>query len=112
MLGQEAYTDGRVTRALTDAIIHDRLSPDLLFNVFEKVALDFYPGLAEVMRDAMDAGAEFIHLSGTGPALYTVTHREEEGLGIRDKLVSKGYNAWLLQLTEASSYLTPSSLSN
>ena len=112
MLGRDSYTDGRVTRALTDAIDQGRFSSDLSFNVFEQVAFDAYSGLDRVMRDTIQAGATFVHLSGTGPALYALASGEAEGLRIRDRLVSGGHRAWLLQTTGASSHLTPASMSN
>ena len=51
LLGRESYSGGQVTRALVDAMEQGRFSWQMLYNAFESVAFDVFPGLDGVMRD-------------------------------------------------------------
>ena len=112
MLGKTSYTNGQVTRALVNAINFSCFSHELLFNVFEQVAVDAFPGLDGIMEDMNQAGADFVHLSGTGPALYTLVSSEVEGQRIRSKLIQNGHRAFLVKTTEGSPHLTLASDAN
>ena len=70
MLGRSSYTGGAVTRALVNEIEHGRLSEELLYNVFEEVAFDVFPGLDRVMEDMEVEGVGRVSLSGSGPAPF------------------------------------------
>ena len=63
-------------------------------------------------RFAAQAGADFVHLSGTGPALYTLVSSEVEGQRIRSKLIQNGHRAFLVKTTEGSPHLTLASDAN
>ena len=106
LLDRESYTRGQVTRALVDAIKQGRFSWQMLYNAFESMAFDVFPGLDGVMRDMEAVGAHHVSLSGSGPALYTLVTDEEEGRRIRDGLVRRGHRAFLVETTNASPHLT------
>ena len=106
LLGRESYTRGQVTRALVDAMEQGRFSWQMLYNAFESVAFDVFPGLDGVMRDMEAVGARHISLSGSGPALYTLVADKEQGRRIRDGLVRLGRRAFLVETTNASPHLT------
>lgn len=66
-------SDGTATRELLDAL---RQGGDItsmpLYNSFERAAFEVFPGLSDVRRQMLDAGAPNVHLSGSGPTLYTL----------------------------------------
>ena len=105
-LDRDSYTDGQMTRAMVDAMEQGRFSWQMLYNAFESVAFDVFPGLDRVMRDMEASGAQHVSLSGSGPALYTLVADEEEGSRVRDGLILLGHRTFLLETTSASPYLT------
>ena len=106
LLDRESYTRGQVTRTLVDAMEQGRFSWQMLYNAFESVAFDVFPGLDGVMRDMEAVGARHVSLSGSGPALYTLVADKEQGRRIRDGLVRLGRRAFLVETTNASPHLT------
>ena len=51
--------------------------PQFLFNVFDSVAFEAFPGLEAYWRTLQSLGAREIHLAGSGPAMFApVTSRE------------------------------------
>ena len=105
-LERESYTRGQVTKALVDAMEQGRFSWQMLYNIFESVAFDVFPGLDGVMRDMEAVGAQHVSLSGSGPALYALVADKGEGRRIRDGLVRRGHRAFLVETTNASPHLT------
>ena len=106
LLDRESYTDGKVTRVLVDAVERAEFSHQMLYNVFESVAFDVFPGLDRVMRDVEDAGVRHVSLSGSGPALYALVGDEGEGQHIRDRLARLGHRAYLAETRDSSPHLT------
>ena len=106
LLDDESYTDGKVTRALVDAIERGAPYRHLLYNAFEPVAFDVFPGLDRVMRDMEDCGAKQVSLSGSGPALFTLVASADEGRSMRERLVRYGRRAFLVETVSASPHLT------
>lgn len=106
LLDSESYTDGKVTRVFVDAVERGEFSHQMLYNVFESVAFDVFPGLDRVMRDVEDAGVRHVSLSGSGPALYTRVADEAQGRHIRDRLARLGHRAYLVETRDSSPHLT------
>ena len=106
MLGRSSYTRGEVTRALVDEIQLGRFSEELLYNVFEQVAFDVFPGLDRAMQDMEKAGAGRVNLSGSGPALFSLVSGAAEGKRIIGNLTKKDYGAFLVRTMESSPHLT------
>ncbi len=106
MLDGDSYTDGKVTRVLVDAVERGEFSHQLMYNAFEPVAFDVFPGLDGVMRDMEACGIRHVCLSGSGPALYALVGDQAEGGRIRDGLKLLGNRAFLLETTDLSPYLT------
>ena len=106
MLDSESYTDGKVTRFFVDSVERREFSQQMLYNVFESVAMDVFPGLDGVMRDMERVGARYVSLSGSGPALYALVGDEGEGRRIRDGLALLGRRAYLAQTIDSSPHLT------
>ncbi len=106
LLDSESYTDGKVTRVFVDAVERGEFSQQMLYNVFESVAFDVFPGLDRVMRDVEDAGVRHVSLSGSGPALYARVADEGQGRYVRDRLVRLGHRAYLAETRDSSPHLT------
>ena len=72
-LGAGHFTDGRITQRLVERLAAgEKYDPSLLFNTFENVAFDKFPGLSTAREHILKMGADFIHLAGSGPALFTL----------------------------------------
>jgi 4-diphosphocytidyl-2-C-methyl-D-erythritol kinase len=65
------YTDGEITRKFVEALKTGRETPPL-FNTFENVAYDVYPGLDVFKEHFLKLGVKKVHLAGSGPVLFTV----------------------------------------
>jgi 4-diphosphocytidyl-2-C-methyl-D-erythritol kinase len=73
-LDNSHYTEGSyVTRALEVMFQGRLLPPSLLFNVFDAIAFNTFPGLEDYWRRFEAVGAENIHLAGSGPTLFAIT---------------------------------------
>lgn len=73
------YTDGKITERFIKALKKgEEPAPSLLFNTFENVALDQFPGLKVYKEHLVKLGAKNVHLAGSGPALFTLTKDKVE----------------------------------
>jgi 4-diphosphocytidyl-2-C-methyl-D-erythritol kinase len=106
MLKPSAYSDGHAIRSFADALSRGRFSQHLIFNVFEQVAFDAFPGLDAVMRAMEEAGAGAAHLSGSGPALFSMVDNRVEARRMADRLGQIGLRAYGLTTAPASPVLT------
>ncbi len=90
------YTRGEsVSRALESLQKMGEIAPSLMFNVFDAVAFKAFPGLEHYWNVFRDAGAENVHLAGSGPALFAAVkdHSQAERLAIA--LNKKGFKAFV-----------------
>lgn len=106
MLGKEAYTRGQFTRALMNAINLDNFSEDCIYNAFQEVAFQCFPSLWVARGDMLRSGTGAVHLSGTGPGLYSLVPGERAGERIVSNLISKGYKAYIVRSVSNVSHLT------
>ena len=106
LLDSQSFTDGKVTRVLVDAIERGSISHQMLYNAFESVAFDVFPGLDAVTRDMEDAGVRHVSLSGSGPALYALVADDAQGRHVRDRLARLGHRAYLTETKDSSPHLT------
>jgi len=63
--GQFAYRAFRIWSQ------NEPIAPSLLFNVFDRVAFDAFPGLEDYWKRFEEVDAQNVHLVGSGPALFT-----------------------------------------
>lgn len=72
-LRRNHFTDGDITRRAVEAVKNGgAFPPSLLFNTFENTAFTVFPGLAAAKEHFLKLGAPDVHLSGTGPALFSL----------------------------------------
>ena len=83
-LGPANFTRGALTRRLAARIRGGGdVPPQFLFNVFDDVAFDAFPGLRDCW-DAMHAlGAREVHLAGSGPSLFAPVSSREVGSALQ-----------------------------
>lgn len=65
------FDDGAVTRAFAESQPKDFSSRDV-FNAFERVAFDVFPGLHDLWQQLEDRTGEPIRLAGAGPTLFWI----------------------------------------
>lgn len=91
------FTNGRlVDRALKSWSGDKQIAPSLLFNVFDKVALDAFPGLEDYWRRFAKAGARDIHLAGSGPALFSPVDSKAKAEELCRRLREQGLETYLV----------------
>ena len=72
------YTDGQITQRLVDRLkTGGEINPSLLFNTFENVAFTRFSGLDVSREHFIKIGAPFVHLAGSGPALFTMVEEKD-----------------------------------
>ena len=98
MLTPANYTRGFLTRKLEARIRGGGDVPaQFLFNAFDDVAFNAYPGLEECWNTFAELGARETHLSGSGPSIYALMPRREVGTAIHLLLRHRhGLNAHLV----------------
>ncbi len=90
------YTGGKITGRLVAVLKRGQdVSSALLFNVFEQVAFDNFDGLEEYWRRFLEAGAEDVHLAGSGPALFTLIKDRLQAEAIYQRLQDEGLESYL-----------------
>ena len=104
---QEAdYTDGRATERLVETLKTGKdFAPSRLFNTFERSA---YAGSSELVacRERMlAAGADNVHLAGSGPALFTLIKERTEAEGLHDRLSRPGMEVYLAEMPATGEWL-------
>jgi 4-diphosphocytidyl-2-C-methyl-D-erythritol kinase len=90
------FTKGQfVQKALSSLRQGKAIDPRLMFNVFRKVAFDFFPGLDKYRKTLEEAGAPRIYLAGSGPCLFTLSPDEKKARQIFLQLKKQGSECYL-----------------
>ena len=96
-LNPSHFTSGQFTEKLVAHLNHGGKVEDLfLFNVFEQVVFDFFPGLTEYRSSLLKAWARSVHLAGSGPTLFALARDKEHGDFILENIKSDGLEAYLV----------------
>jgi 4-diphosphocytidyl-2-C-methyl-D-erythritol kinase len=96
------FTSGQFTERLVSHLYEGAsISASLLYNVFEQVAFDYFPGLSEYSSIFMEAGADTVHLAGAGPCMFTLVSDENSGKAVLCNLEAEGQEAYLVRTTDA-----------
>ena len=93
------YTDGQVTDRLVALLTGGSLKGERLvsniFNVFDGVALARFTGLGEYWQQFLKAGAQQVHLAGSGPALFTMLEDKARAEKLYLSLQQQGLESYL-----------------
>jgi 4-diphosphocytidyl-2-C-methyl-D-erythritol kinase len=96
-LNPSHFTPGQFTEKLVAHLNHGgKVEDSFLFNAFERVAFNFFPGLSEYRSSLLKAGARSVHLAGSGPALFTLVPDKARGEAILKRLENEGQKAYLV----------------
>ena len=97
-LGESDYTAGGLTRKLEARIRGGGdVPPQFLFNAFDTVAYDAFPGLDQYWSTFQSLGAREIHLAGSGPSMFAPVSRREVGTALQLLLSHRyGWEAYLV----------------
>jgi 4-diphosphocytidyl-2-C-methyl-D-erythritol kinase len=95
-LEKSHYTDGTITGKLVGAL-HKGLTfhPDMLFNTFENVAYDCFPGLDVYKEHFVKLGAPFVQLAGSGPALFAMFDNKVAAGDLYTRCQNQGMRVYL-----------------
>jgi len=90
------YTGGQVTDRFVASLTRGgEVASSSLFNVFDEVALDNFAGLDRYREQFLKAGAQEVHLTGSGPALFTLVGDKNRAEKIYDNLQKQGLESYL-----------------
>jgi len=96
LLSVRNYTSGKITGDFIDMLEGKASKPGAgLYNIFDKVALDYFAGLEEHRRKFLEAGADDVHTAGSGPTLFTLTRDDVKAYEIHKRLQAMGLKAYL-----------------
>lgn len=109
MLKPGNWSSGERTEKLVEAIIHGAQVPEeLMGNTFEDVADSIFPDLATYREAMLRAGADRVHLSGAGPAIFSRFLSQTAAKSTSDNLASWGFHPLMAHtLTAGESRLQP-----
>ncbi len=99
-LTPESYTGGERSARLRSSLERgERPDPDALFNVFEIAAFDMHPAIDEGLRAMLEAGAPWVRLTGSGPAMFTFVASADEAAELARRLRDAGHRAYAATTT-------------
>jgi 4-diphosphocytidyl-2-C-methyl-D-erythritol kinase len=102
----EHFTDGGATKRLMSQLRKGgEVVPAMLFNVFDRVALDYFDGLGVYRERLLKSGAQEIHLAGSGPVLFTLTGDEARAEKIYRDLKKQKLESYLTHTLAAIDYI-------
>jgi len=93
------YTEGQITDRLVALLTGGSLKGERLisnvFNVFDSVARESFPGLEGYWQQFVKAGVGEVHLAGSGPALFTLVKDKAQAEKICGNLQKEGLESYL-----------------
>jgi 4-diphosphocytidyl-2-C-methyl-D-erythritol kinase len=96
-LKKSHFTDGGITRKLVETLHKGNKGvPSLLFNTFENVAFDFFPGLNVYKDHLIKLGAPGVHLAGSGSTLFTLFDNESDAEDLYSRCKDQGTRVYLV----------------
>ena len=102
LLREGDFTDGSKAATVTEGLRAGCVRAEGMYNAFERIAGQAFPGLEGWWRALEEAGATFVALAGSGPALYTLVDTAEEGRRLQEALAGRGHEAYLAGLRETT----------
>lgn len=97
-LSRGDYTNGnhasRLAGLLGSGAVLDHHS---LFNAFDRVATDLFPGIEDALKALGDVSGAPVHLSGAGPTLFCLVEGPDEGERVVCECSTKGLDCMLVR---------------
>ncbi len=99
------FTDGHYTARMVEKLDKERcIDQNLVFNVFETVALSLFPDLSIFYRAMKRAGSEKVIMAGSGPALYSIFPEESAAAKVYSALMSGGTKVYLVKTVDQNEW--------
>ncbi len=109
-LTPDDYTSGQATAQLVIALRGGGPPPlEGLVNALEARVCQEYPAVAESRAAFIEAGAQFVRMSGSGPTLFALFASLEEAQPIYRKLLDGGRQVWLASTVSRAEAMTAGS---
>lgn len=90
------FTRGEFVKAALSSLKQGKaVDPSLTFNVFEKIAFDFFPDLHKYRKIMKEVGATGVYLAGSGPCLFTFFSQKEKADSFFSRLSKRGLECYL-----------------
>jgi 4-diphosphocytidyl-2-C-methyl-D-erythritol kinase len=100
LLTEQLFTKGEfMNKAMNSWAGSGQITSSLLFNVFDSLAFDAFPGIAEYWDRFKQSGANDIHLAGSGPTLFTSVASESQAKTLSQDLCDQGISAFSVSTT-------------
>jgi len=74
--------------------------PSLLFNTFENVAFELFPGLKAYKEHFIKLGADNVHLAGSGPALFALLDDRVQAENLYARCQQQNLECYLAETTD------------
>lgn len=98
-LNAKDFSDGSRTEELVEALVKNRpIKTEMLGNAFDRVTTLVWPEIEECRWRMLRAGATRVHLSGAGPALFSLHQDKKESEKVYSELRRTGVEVWLVGL--------------
>jgi 4-diphosphocytidyl-2-C-methyl-D-erythritol kinase len=111
-LTPDDYTDGQATMRLVSAVRGGSVPTfDGFVNALEARVCEEYPAVAKSHAAFIEAGAQRVQMSGSGPTLFALFHSLEEAQTIYQALLHSGEQAWLVRTVSRAEALMARGLS-
>jgi len=95
------YTDGQITEKLVKALNEGReFKPSMLFNTFENVAFELFPGFETYKEHFIKLGANNVHLAGSGPALFALLDDKMQAENLYARCRQQNLECYLAETTD------------
>ena len=95
LLTPHNYSDGGITQRLVEHLRWGEAPEELFYNVFDQVVERVFPGIGDYRTVFLDAGAPWVQLSGSGPALFTFLSDSLRAQATCQHLQGKGFKTYL-----------------
>jgi 4-diphosphocytidyl-2-C-methyl-D-erythritol kinase len=96
-LKKSHLTDGAITGKLAETLHKgNQVVPSLLFNTFENVAFDCFPGLEVYKEHLVKLGVPYVRLAGAGPALFTMFDDKSDAGDLYTRCKDQGMQVYLV----------------
>ena len=84
------------------------ITTNLTYNVFEELALDFFPELNKYRRSFEQVGASNVHITGSGPCLFTLLYEKEKANSLYLRLKKQGLESYVVSSLPKGSWMVNS----
>lgn len=105
LLRTEHFTHGEFIEVALESWQKQRqISPSLLFNAFDAIAFEAFPGLEKYWTRLQKSGLRNIHLVGSGPTLFAPAESDNEAQNMVNSLTADGFEAYTVSALSIPGY--------